>query len=92
MPDRRTPNPTAARRYWRRNLVLIAVLAVCWSLLTFLPAFYARELRFDFIGWPFSFWMAAYGAPLLYLVLIAIYARIMNRADEQAQRDKEQGD
>lgn len=91
MPEPRTLNPDAARRYWRRNLVLIAILVGCWAALTFLPAFFARELRFDFIGWPFSFWMAAYGAPLLYLVLIGIYARVMNRADEEARRDDERG-
>jgi putative solute:sodium symporter small subunit len=28
--------------------------------------------------------MAAYGAPLAYLVIIGIYARIMNRADERS--------
>jgi putative solute:sodium symporter small subunit len=28
--------------------------------------------------------MAAYGAPLAYLIIIAVYARIMNRADERA--------
>jgi len=87
MPDNRALTPIAARRYWRRNLILIAILGVCWAALTFLPAYFARELSFDFIGWPFSFWMAAYGAPLLYLVLIGIYARAMNRADERPPDD-----
>ena len=80
------------RRYWRRNLILISVLVLCWVVLTFLPAYFARELSFDFIGWPFAFWMAAYGAPLSYLVLIGIYARLMNRADAQARSDAERGD
>lgn len=92
MPALRTSTSPAAKRYWRRNLVLIAILTLCWAALTFLPAFFARELMFDFIGWPFSFWMAAYGAPLSYLVLIGIYARLMNRADARARRDDEQGD
>ncbi|MBO9354513.1 DUF4212 domain-containing protein [Bordetella petrii] len=91
MPDSRTPISPAAQRYWRRNLVLIAILTACWAALTFLPAFFARDLRFDFIGWPFSFWMAAYGAPLSYLVLIVIYAYLMNRADARARRDDERG-
>ncbi|MBV7481740.1 DUF4212 domain-containing protein [Bordetella sp. BOR01] len=91
MPDPRTSTSPAAKRYWRRNLFLIAILTTCWAALTFLPAFFARELMFDFIGWPFSFWMAAYGAPLSYLVLIGIYARLMNRADARARRDDERG-
>ncbi|MCH4589900.1 DUF4212 domain-containing protein, partial [Achromobacter xylosoxidans] len=50
---------------------------------------FARGLSFDFIGWPFSFWMAAYGAPLAYLIIICIYARIMNRADQRGEEAKE---
>ncbi|MCD0502567.1 DUF4212 domain-containing protein [Bordetella petrii] len=92
MPDTRTPSNPAARRYWRRNLVLIGILLGCWAGLTFLPAFFARDLLFTFIGWPFSFWMAAYGAPLLYLVLVGVYAFIMNRADSRARPDDERGD
>ena len=91
MPEFRTPVPPTEQRYWRRNLALIGVLTACWAALTFLPAFFARELSFDFIGWPFSFWMAAYGAPLSYLVLIGIYARLMNRADARERQDDERG-
>ncbi|AOU95902.1 putative solute-sodium symporter small subunit [Achromobacter ruhlandii] len=68
---------------------LIVVLAVVWAALTFIPSYFARDLSFDFIGWPFSFWMAAYGAPLAYLVIICIYARIMNRADQRGDEAKE---
>ena len=35
--------------------------------------------------------MAAYGAPLSYLVLIGIYARLMNRADARERQDDERG-
>ncbi|AZS78047.1 MULTISPECIES: DUF4212 domain-containing protein [Achromobacter] len=84
-----TPTP-----YWRRNLRLILLLLAVWAALTFVPTFFARWLSFDFIGWPFAFWMAAYGAPLAYLVIIGIYARIMNSADELAeeQADSAGGD
>lgn len=89
MPDSQEPKSCVMRRYWRRNVMLIGVLVTCWLAVTLIPAYFARELTFDFIGWPFSFWMAAYGAPLCYLVLIGIYARVMNRADDQASRDDE---
>lgn len=92
MPQTRpqTASP-ATSPYWRRNVRLIAILTACWAALTFLPTFFARDLSFDFIGWPFSFWMAAYGAPLSYLVLIGIYARLMNRADARERQDDERG-
>lgn len=89
MPESRVSSPTPVpTRYWRRNVWLIVLLLVVWAALTFIPSYFARSLSFDFIGWPFSFWMAAYGAPLAYLVIIAVYARIMNREDRRAEEAK----
>ncbi len=86
MPKSRASlSPPIATPYWRRNLRLILLLLVVWAALTFVPAFFARSLSFDFIGWPFAFWMAAYGAPLAYLIIVGVYARVMNRADEAAE-------
>lgn len=68
---------------------LIVLLLIVWAALTFIPSYFARSLSFDFIGWPFSFWMAAYGAPLAYLVIIGCYAWVMNRADQRAEAAKE---
>ncbi|CAB3625342.1 MAG: DUF4212 domain-containing protein [Achromobacter pulmonis] len=86
MPESRVSSESSSpSRYWRRNVRLIALLVVVWAALTFIPSYFARDLSFDFIGWPFSFWMAAYGAPLAYLIIICIYARLMNRADRRAE-------
>jgi putative solute:sodium symporter small subunit len=86
MPESRLSSPPSVQTpYWRRNLWLILLLLVVWAALTFVPSYFARRLSFDFIGWPFAFWMAAYGAPLAYLIIIGIYARVMNRADERAE-------
>ncbi|MCY1527675.1 putative solute:sodium symporter small subunit [compost metagenome] len=86
MPESRLSSPQSVPPpYWRRNLRLIVLMLAVWAALTFVPSYFARGLTFDFIGWPFAFWMAAYGAPLAYLIIIAIYARVMNRADERAE-------
>ncbi|KOF53537.1 MULTISPECIES: DUF4212 domain-containing protein [unclassified Achromobacter] len=81
MPETRLSPDSAPPSYWRRNLRLILVSLLVWAALTFLPSYFARDLSFDFIGWPFAFWMAAYGAPLAYLVIVVVYARVMNRKD-----------
>ena len=88
MPESRASSKLVPTRYWRRNVRLIVLLLAVWAALTFVPSYFARGLSFDFIGWPFSFWMAAYGAPLAYLILIGIYARIMNRADQRSEEGK----
>jgi len=68
-------------RYWRRNLVLIAGLLAVWFGVTFGVAFFARELAFEFFGWPFSFWVASQGAIFVYLLVVAIYTWRMDRLD-----------
>ncbi|MBX3623199.1 MAG: DUF4212 domain-containing protein [Rhizobacter sp.] len=79
--------------YWRRNLRLTGALLTVWFVVTFVAAFFARELSFSFFGWPFSFWVAAQGALLVYLVLIGLYARTMNRLDSEfgATEDETRG-
>ena len=71
------------KAYWRKNLQLSAVLLVIWFLVTYVIAFYARDLNFTFFGWPFSFWVAAQGALVVYCVIIWFYARTMNRLDQE---------
>jgi putative solute:sodium symporter small subunit len=70
-------------QYWRKNLRITGVLLVIWFFVTFGVAFFARDLNFSFFGWPFSFWVGAQGALIVYMVLIWYYARTMNRLDQE---------
>lgn len=69
------------REYWRRNVRMTAILLVIWAVITYVVGFYARELSFNFFGWPFSFWVGAQGALVLYVVIIGYYAWYMNKLD-----------
>ncbi|OGB05645.1 MAG: hypothetical protein A3E79_07560 [Burkholderiales bacterium RIFCSPHIGHO2_12_FULL_61_11] len=69
------------RRYWRKNLVVTAILLLIWFIVTFGVSYFARALSFTFFGWPFSFWMGAQGALLVYGLIIGFYAWYMNRLD-----------
>jgi putative solute:sodium symporter small subunit len=71
------------RRAWRHNLRLIAVLVAIWFVVSFVVSWFARDLRFDFFGWPFSFWVAAQGALIVYVLMTALYAWHMNRVDRE---------
>jgi putative solute:sodium symporter small subunit len=77
------PNPSRSR-LWRLNLGVTAVLLALWASVTFIPAYFADRWTFPFLGWPFSFWMGAYGAPLAYLVIIVAYAAVMRRIERKA--------
>ena len=73
--------------YWRKNLRITALLLAIWFVVTFVVVFYARELSFSFFGWPFSFYMAAQGALIIYMIIIWVYAKYMNNLDRQYSVD-----
>ena len=76
-----TPADAAHCRYWQRTVRLTLQLLGVWFVVTFGLIFFARDLQFNFFGWPFGFWAAAQGVLLIYLGLIAFYAHAMNRLD-----------
>jgi len=71
------------REYWRKNLRITAFLLVVWFVVTYVVGYYARDLNFNFFGWPFSFWMGAQGSLIIYVVIIWFYARYMNKLDQE---------
>lgn len=79
-----------AGTYWRHTLRITAALLLLWLVATFGGAYFARDLDFDFFGWPFSFWMASQGALLLYLAIVGAYALWMRRLDRQHGVDEDE--
>ena len=71
------------QRYWQKNLRITAILMFIWFVVTFVVSFFARELSFNFFGWPFSFWMGAQGSLVVYVAMIAYYAHYMNKLDNE---------
>ncbi len=71
------------RQYWQKNLRLTGILLAIWFVVTFGVSYFARDLSFSFFGWPFSFWMGAQGALVIYVIIIWYYARAMNRLDQE---------
>ena len=70
------------QEYWRKNLVITAILLIVWFIVTYVEAWFARELnQYSFLGFPFGFYMSAQGSLIIYVLLIGIYAWYMNRLD-----------
>ena len=78
------------QRYWQKNLRITGILMFIWFVVTFVVAYYARELSFSFFGWPFSFWVGAQGALAVYVLLIGFYAYYMNKLDVEHGVDEEE--
>ena len=71
------------KAYWAKNLRVTSILLGIWFVVTFVVAFFARDLSFNFFGWPFSFWVGAQGSLIVYMVIIWYYARTMNKLDHE---------
>jgi putative solute:sodium symporter small subunit len=70
--------------YWRRNLVITAILLLIWFIATFVEAWYARELNaITFFGFPLGFYMSAQGSLAIYVIIIGVYARYMQKLDKE---------
>jgi putative solute:sodium symporter small subunit len=82
--------PAKLQEYWRRNLNLTGMLLVVWFVVTFVLGYFARDLSFNFFGWPFSFYMGAQGALIVYLLIIWYYASAMNKLDKEYGVDEEE--
>ena len=70
------------KEYWHKNLVITGILLAIWFVVTFVEGWYARELNsISFFGFPLGFYMSAQGSLIVYVVLIWVYQRYMNRLD-----------
>jgi len=70
--------------YWRRNLGITAALLAIWFVVTYVMAFFAVPLaEINFFGWPLSFYMAAQGSLIIYVIIIWYYARKMKKLDAE---------
>ena len=68
-------------RYWAQTRRLTVAMLLVWFLVTFVSSYFARTLNFSFFGWPFSYYMAAQGSLLIYLLIAFFYARWQRARD-----------
>ena len=73
------------KNYWRKNLRYLAVLLIAWFIASFgfgiLLVEPLNEIRIG--GFKLGFWFAQQGSIYVFVVLIFIYTRWMNRLDKE---------
>ena len=88
-------NNGASQEYWRKNRTLIAVLLVIWAIVSYGFAIFGAEPLYDMkIGkLPMSFWWAHQGSMFVFVLLILVYALVMDRLDRKydVHEDDEEG-
>ncbi|MEO8170600.1 MAG: sodium/substrate symporter small subunit [Oxalobacteraceae bacterium] len=74
--------------HWRATRRLTTVLLLTWLSITFGGIFFARELSDPtMFGWPVSFYLIAQGIPLIYLLILGIYAWRMRALDRRYRKE-----
>jgi putative solute:sodium symporter small subunit len=75
--------------YWRTNLRILSALLAIWFVASFvLGILLVRPLNaFHLGGFPLGFWFAQQGSIVVFVVLIFVYARWMDRVDEKHRQD-----
>ncbi len=75
------------RWYWRTNLLVMSVLLTLWAVVSFgasiLLADGLNEVSLG--GFPLGFWFAQQGSMLIFVILILVYAVVLNRLDDAYQ-------
>ena len=70
--------------YWRQNVRLTAILLTIWFIVTYVVAWFARDLNaITIFGFPLGFYIGAQGALIVYVIIIFYYAKRMNTLDKR---------
>ena len=69
------------RAYWHANLTLIIILLVVWFLASYAHPPFAKALNNMTIltGFPLGYWLASQGSITIFVILIFVYALVMNK-------------
>lgn len=78
------------QQYWRRNLRYLSILLTIWFLVSFgFGIFFAENLNTQRIGgFKVGFWFAQQGSIYIFVALIFLYVRWMNRLDKKYDVDE----
>jgi putative solute:sodium symporter small subunit len=85
--------PSASRQaYWRRNLRYVVLLLAIWFTVSYGFGLLLVEPlnRIRIGGFQLGFWFAQQGSIYVFVILIFVYVRLMNRLDRAFDVDERQ--
>lgn len=80
-----TQNSILMKTYWQTNLKILAILLIVWFTVSFgMGILWVEELNAIKIGgFKLGFWFAQQGSIYIFVILIFIYVRLMNKLDKK---------
>lgn len=81
--------PSSSQRYWKNNLIVITVLLTIWAIVSCICGILLIEPlnEFKFGQLPFGFWVANQGSMITFVILILVYAVVMDGIDRKFQKE-----
>ena len=78
-------NSSSNSSYWKANLSLVGKLLAIWFIVSFGCGILFKEQldQFSIGGAPLGFWMAQQGSIICFVILLILYAFLMNKLDEK---------
>ena len=80
------------RQYWRINVRYLAILISIWFVVSYgfgiVLADALNAYRIPGTSYPVGFWFAQQGAIYIFVILIFVYVRLMNRLDREFEVDE----
>ena len=79
------------KAYWKQNLRYLAILLSIWFLVSFGAGIVFKETldHIQLFGFPLGFWFAQQGAIVVFVLLIFVYVRWMNKLDKEYDFDED---
>jgi putative solute:sodium symporter small subunit len=73
------------KAYWKKNLSRMTILLAIWFLVSYVfGIFFAEQLNaIKLGGFPLGFWFAQQGSIYVFVILIFVYVRMMNKLDKE---------
>ncbi len=79
------------QKYWRRNLQYLAILLTIWFIVSFgAGILFVEQLNvIKMGGFKLGFWFAQQGSIYVFVILIFVYVRLMNKLDKEFEVDEQ---
>jgi putative solute:sodium symporter small subunit len=80
-----------AKAYWRENLRYLVILLSIWFLVSFGAGILFKDFlnQFRMGGFKLGFWFAEQGSIYVFVILIFVYVRLMNKLDKKYGYDED---
>ena len=71
------------KAYWSQNITYVLILLSIWFVVSYVCGIVVADAldSIKIAGFPLGFWFANQGSEVVFVILIAVYVRLMNALD-----------